>query len=122
MSVKNKAKVMVDGQIITIGGYESEDYLQNVANYVNRKIAEFEKIPNYSRLSQDRKKALLALNIADDYFKAREQIRILEEDIANRNREAYEMKEKIVTAGVELENLKKQNDRNNNDRNKNHRR
>ncbi len=116
MSVKNKAKVMIDGQIITIGGYESEDYLQSVANYVNRKISEFENLPNYSRMSQDRKKALLALNIADDYFKAREQIRILEEDIANRNREAYEMKEKIVTAGVELENLKKQHDRNKNNR------
>ncbi len=108
MSSKNRAKVMIDGQILTIGGYETEDYLQNVANYVNRKIAELERVPNYSRMSADIKKALLAINIADDYFKAREQIEVLEEDIANRNKEAYEIRDKLVSAGVELENLKKQ--------------
>lgn len=116
MSGKNKAKVMIDGQILTIGGYESAEYLQNIANYVNRKIAELERVPNYSRMSSDVKKALLAINIADDYFKAREQIDTLEEDIANRNREAYEIKDKLVSAGVEIENLKKQNDRNKNNR------
>ena len=107
---------MIDGQILTIGGYESADYLQNLANYVNRKIEELEKIPHYSRMSADVKKALLAINIADDYYKAREQINILEEDIANRNKEAYEIKDKLVSANVEIENLKKQNDRNKNNR------
>ena len=112
MSSKNRAKVMIDGQILTIGGYESEDYLQNVANYVNRKIAEFDSVPNYSRLSSEFKKALLAINIADDYFKAKEQIEMLEEDIENRNREAYEVKDKLVQAEMELDTLRKQNDRN----------
>lgn len=107
---------MIDGQILTIGGYESADYLQNLANYVNRKIEELEKIPNYSRLSADVRKALLAINIADDYYKARDQINILEEDIANRNKEAYEIKDKLVSANVEIEHLKKQNDRNKNNR------
>ena len=116
MSGRNKAKVMIEGQILTIGGYESEDYLQSIANYVNRKIAESEMAPNYTRMSADVRKALLAINIADDYFKAREQIKMLEEDIANRNREAYEIKDKLVSAGVEIENLKKQNDRNKNNR------
>ncbi len=31
MPNKNAVKVMIDGKLITLGGYESEEYLQKVA-------------------------------------------------------------------------------------------
>ena len=40
MAVKNTAKVIIGGKIITLGGYESEEYFQKVASYINNKIAE----------------------------------------------------------------------------------
>ena len=38
MAVKNTAQVVIDGKIITLGGYESEEYFQKVAAYMNNKI------------------------------------------------------------------------------------
>ena len=40
MAVKNTAQVVIGGKIITLGGYESEEYFQKVASYINNKIAE----------------------------------------------------------------------------------
>ena len=42
MAVKNTAQVIIGGKIITLGGYESEEYFQQVASYMNKKIGELE--------------------------------------------------------------------------------
>ena len=36
MAVKNTAKVIIGGKIITLGGYESEEYFQKVAEIKKR--------------------------------------------------------------------------------------
>ena len=71
MAVKNTTQVLIDGKIITLGGYESPEYLQKVAAYLNQKISELSQSAGYNRLSVDTKHTLLALNIADDYFKSK---------------------------------------------------
>ena len=73
MSSKNDTEVILDGKIYTLSGYESEEYLQKVASYINNKINEFKEAEGYSRLTADMQKVLLELNIADDYFKAKKQ-------------------------------------------------
>ena len=45
MAVKNTAQVVIGGKIITLGGYESEGYLQTVASYMNNKISSFLSCP-----------------------------------------------------------------------------
>ena len=74
MSSKNKTEVLIDGKIYTLSGYESEEYLQRVATYINNKLAEFKKLDGYGRQSKEIKSILLELNIADDYFKAKKQV------------------------------------------------
>ena len=49
MAVKNTAKVIIGGKIITLGGYESEEYFQKVASYINKKMDELSGMPGYSR-------------------------------------------------------------------------
>ena len=49
MAVKNTAQVVIGGKIITLGGYESEEYFQKVASYINNKIAELSEMPGYTR-------------------------------------------------------------------------
>ena len=92
MAVKNTTQVLIDGKIITLGGYESPEYLQKVAAYLNQKISELSQSAGYNRLSVDTKHTLLALNIADDYFKAKSQVDTLEEDMEAKDRETYDMK------------------------------
>ena len=77
MSEKTSAEVLIGGKIYTLSGYESEEYLQRVANYINNKMNEFDEMEQFRRLAADMKSTLIELNIADDYFKAKEQAEIL---------------------------------------------
>lgn len=89
MAVKNTAQVVIDGKIITLGGYESEEYFQKVAAYMNNKISELSQMPGYSRQAMETKHTLLSLNITDDYFKAKKQAEIFEQDLQQKDKEVF---------------------------------
>ena len=101
MAVKNTTQVLIDGKIITLSGYESPEYLQKVASYINQKIGELSQLQGYNRLSVDTKHTLISLNVADDYFKAREQAEMLEEDMEAKDAESYELCVNSGELGVE---------------------
>ena len=71
MANKVDIPVVINGKVYTLSGYEGEDYLQNVATYINGKIAECKTSDQYRRMNTEYQGILLALNIADDYFKAK---------------------------------------------------
>ena len=71
MSSRTDSKVLIGGKIYTLSGYESEEYLQKIASYLNNKIKELNQLQGYKRMSADMQKIFLELNIADDYFKAK---------------------------------------------------
>ena len=107
MASKTSADVIIGGKVITLSGYESEAYLQKVAAYINNKIGEFDGMTDYRRLPADMKATLLELNIADDYFKAKNQAQKLEEDLEAQNKELYDLKHELVSAQLKLETLEK---------------
>ena len=98
MSTKTDTEVIIAGKVFTLSGYESEEYLQKVASYINNKIAEYNKIDSFRRQPMDTQNVLLQLNIADDYFKAKKQINILEEDLKSKNDEVYALKHDLIAA------------------------
>ncbi len=108
MASKNTVKVLIDGKIITLSGYESEEYLQRVASYLNNKIAELATLPAYKRQTQDTRNTLLALNLADDYFKAKDQADAMEEDMEAKDREAYEVKHDLIAAQIQMDKMKQE--------------
>lgn len=107
MAVKNTTQVLIGGKIITLSGYESEEYLQKVASYMNNKMTELGQLPGYSRQSVETKHTLLSLNVADDYFKAKRQAEIFEEDLEAKDKEMYDLKHDLITSQVQLENARK---------------
>ncbi|MFR8547601.1 MAG: cell division protein ZapA, partial [Lachnospiraceae bacterium] len=107
MSAKNKTQVIIAGKIYTLSGYESEEYLQRVASYLNGKISEFKNMEGYSRLSPDLKSIMLDLNMADDYFKMKKKIEELEQELIAKEREIYDFKHDLITAQIRLENAQK---------------
>ena len=104
MSAKNSVTVVIAGKVTRLSGYESEEYLQRVASYLNHKISELSELKGYNRLAAETKGNLLALNIADDYFKARNQAEVYN-DLENKDREIYDLKQKIVELQMDLEEL-----------------
>lgn len=108
MSSKNRTQVIIAGKIYTLSGYESEEYLQRVAAYLNGKISEFRNVDGYQRLSPDMKGILLNLNTADDYFKMKNKVEELEQDLSEKDRDIYELRHELITAQIRLENAEKQ--------------
>ena len=98
MAVKNTAQVIIGGKIITLGGYESEEYFQQVASYMNKKIGELETVPGYGRQPMETKHMLLSLNITDDYFKAKKQVETYELDLQQKDQELISLRMQIEEA------------------------
>ena len=107
MSTKTDTEVIIAGKVFTLSGYESEEYLQKVASYINNKAAEYNKVDSFRRQSIDTQNVLLQLNIADDYFKAKKQISLREEEIQNKEKEMYDLKHELIASQIKLESMEK---------------
>ena len=107
MAVKNTAQVVIGGKIFTLGGYESEEYFQKVASYINNKMAELSEMPGYSRQSAETKHTLLSLNVTGDYFKAKKQAEIFEQDLQQKDQEMYELKHELIALRMKIEETEK---------------
>ena len=110
MSSKNNTEVILGGKVFTLSGYESEEYLQKVAAYINNKLAEFNKDESYRRQSAEVRANLmyLALNIADDYFKAKKLGDSLQSETENKDTAMYDLKHELIAAQIQLETANKQ--------------
>ena len=115
MASKNNADVVIGGKVFRVCGYESEEYLQKVANYINGKIAEYTKEDSFRRMSPEMRANILYLNIADDYFKAKKLGDSLSEEIEIKDKEIYDLKHELIatqikadTSAKEVDELKKE--------------
>ncbi|MCH5343876.1 MAG: cell division protein ZapA [Acetatifactor sp.] len=108
MSSKTDTEVIIAGKVFTLSGYESEEYLQKVASYINNKVNEYNKVESFKRQPLDTQSVLLQLNIADDYFKAKKQISLLEEELQAKEKELYDLKHELISAQIKLETSEKE--------------
>ena len=63
MKNKNDVEVLINGRRYTICGFESAEYLQKVATYINSKYAEFKNQDYYYNLDMELRSILLAIKI-----------------------------------------------------------
>jgi len=106
----NKIDVVISGKVITIRSEESAEYVQKIAMYVDQKI-EMLKSRNLSAVVDERLRTLLiALNLADDYFKIKDQYtaqevinKTLTDDAARYEKENAFLKMQIITLQAELD-------------------
>ena len=106
-SSKNDTEVIIGGKVFTLSGYESEEYLQKVASYINNKVNEYSRVDSFRRQPLDMQSVLLQLNIADDYFKAKQQLAVLEEKLQEKDKEMYDLKHELISTQIKLENSEK---------------
>lgn len=103
MEKKNVTEVVIDGVIYRLGGYESSEYLQQVAGYLNNKTTELKALDGYHHLPTSQKALMMELNIADDYFKAKKSADHLEKELADKDKELYGVKHDLVALQMKLE-------------------
>ncbi len=105
---KNIAEVVIAGKIISISGDEDIAYMTEVAAFINDKLGEIQKIPNYTKLSAEQKQILLGMNLADDYFREKKKNQILESELELKDKELYSLKHKLIDLQLDLERLQKE--------------
>ena len=110
MKKQNDTDVIICGRRYTISGFESEDYLQRVASYINGRNEEFKRKNFYKLLDTETRNILMQLNIADDYFKGKEQMELLQKENDARNRDIFELKHEAIEAQTKLTALQAERD------------
>ena len=108
MAMKNTAEVVIAGRVYKISGYESPEYLHQIAVYLNDKMSELQKTDGYRKQNTDQKQLLLNMNLADDFFKSRRQAEKLSADLEKKERELYSVRHDLIEAQLALENQKKE--------------
>ena len=107
MAQKNDIKLVINNKVYTLSGQESEDYLQNVATYINGKIAECQSSEAYRRFNAEYQNVLLALNIADDYFKAKDQVNQMLTEDDDKDKQIYDLRHEVIEVQIKYESAQK---------------
>ncbi len=105
MASKKSTEVLIGGKVYTLSGYEEEEYLSQIATYINSKLAEINEREDLKKLSSDMKSTLIEINIADEYFKAKKKIEKFESEMKQKEEELYELKHDLISHQVRLEDV-----------------
>ena len=89
MEGKRELSVVIDGKVYRLSG-GSDSYLQKLASYVDGKISELKTQAGYNKLSTEYRDILLALTIAEEVFKLKEEI-----EVFNQNKLVEDYKTKV---------------------------
>ncbi len=102
----NKLQVIIDGKVYRISG-GSADHMQKVASYVDNKISELKLQAGYNKLTPEYQNILLALNLAEELFKAQEEITIFNQEHLENEQELYRLKQDIVDKDMRIDTANK---------------
>ncbi len=103
MAEKKDIPVVLNDRIYTLSGYENDDYIQKVVNYINEKLAECKGSEQFRRLGKEHQNMLVALNIADDYFKIKNQAENLTEEDTEKEKQLYDLRHEMIEAQIKHE-------------------
>lgn len=74
-----------------------------MASYLNGKISQLQSDEDYRSVPFDMRNVLLQLNLADDYFKARSEIRRVQKLLEEREQDLADLKHELVATQMKLE-------------------
>ena len=106
MEGKRELSVVIDGKVYRLSG-GSDSYLQKLASYVDGKISELKTQAGYNKLSTEYRDILLALTIAEEVFKLKEEIEVFNQDSRDREQELYELKQEVVDKKLQIDTANK---------------
>ena len=108
MESRQYTEVLIGGNLYRLSGVENEEYMQQVAIYLNSKLSELKRTEGFTRLPADYQNVMVQLNIADDYFKAKEQVKKLTRELEEREKVLYQVKHDLITTQLKMEALSRE--------------
>lgn len=107
MAQKKDVQVIIDEKVITLSADESIEYMQKVALYINNKKTECKMLEQYHKLTPDYQALLLSLNIADDYFKAKDKVDALQNELNKLEKQNYDIQHEQIETKIKYESAQK---------------
>ncbi len=102
---KNFFHITLAGKSYTLSGQESAEYLKNIASYIEEKFINYSSNITFRTQPMDMQHIMLQVNIADDYFKCKEQLTIQKRKVEEQAAEIERLKQSLVAMQVRYENL-----------------
>ena len=87
MADKRKVEVVIRGEVVQLLSSEDETYLQGLAAYVNRKVTEVLSMGSVAAVRDWTRTLLIALNVADDYYKSEVRLKAVEKELTQLKKE-----------------------------------
>ncbi len=103
MAEKKAVEVVIGGKVYCLSGYESEEYIQKVASFLNNKLEEVKTMEGYQYLPMESKNIIMYLNLADEYFKAKKKVDSMQEEVEMKDRIIYDLKHEGIDAQLSVE-------------------
>ncbi|MDR1531222.1 MAG: cell division protein ZapA [Clostridiales bacterium] len=105
----NEVEVIIGGEVIRLRGTESEEYIQRVGRYIDKKIQALQKEKKSASINSMLRTLLVAVNIADDLFHETDRADIAEKELkrfmdemGKLQEENYMLKDKLRETQLEL--------------------
>ena len=108
MNKYHDIEVIINNKRYTLSGYESEEYLQKIASYINSKHTEFRNNDAYKFLDTELKNILMQINIADDYYKTRDKMKDIEKENEAKSNEIFDIKHELIATQTKLDSVQKE--------------
>ncbi len=108
MNKRTETEVIINGKRYHLTGYESEEYLQKVASYLNAKHGALKEQKGYRNMDLDMKIVLMEINLADDYFKLKQQLVDITDEMEDKDEEIFRLKHDLIAEQGRIEELKEQ--------------
>ena len=105
-NVENKVSVLICGEVVNLISSESPSYLQELGRYITTRVDEVVNKSAVAIYNEHKRTLLIALNVADDYYKARARQQVLEIERTQLNQELARLKEenaRLTQANQDLE-------------------
>jgi cell division protein ZapA len=99
--MKNKILIRICGKEYAVVGQESDEYMQRVSLYIDKKMNEITK--SNTKLSTAQAAVLTSINVADDYFKTLEAYNTVEDEYSRLNTECERTKREREELKKEIE-------------------
>lgn len=113
---KKQVEVIIRGKVYKLAGMESEDYIQGIARYIDKKLDDIYETTPMEIIHSSDFPILMAINIADDLIKEKQKAEYEKEERSVMNEQEIKrltaengmLRSTITKLNVELEKTKKE--------------
>lgn len=109
MTNKKKVTMHIAGKDYKVSGAESEEQARLIEGCVNEKINALHKLFSVQGMTEEGIAMLAAINLADDYLKARKQAQLLKSKLDKLSKKERQLQEAIEKYEEEILSLEAEN-------------